>query len=60
MGQTKADIKAEIEDLRTSILSLTEGVKLAKTALDTAKTAFNEEAKDPENSKAKGQPTRDS
>jgi hypothetical protein len=50
MGQTEADIEAEIEDLRTSILSLTEGVKLAKTALDAAKTAFDEEAKDPENS----------
>jgi hypothetical protein len=58
MGQTEADIEAEIEDLQTSILLLTEGVKLAKTALDAANTSFDEEAKDLENSKAEGQPTR--
>jgi hypothetical protein len=36
-----------------------EAVKIAKKALDAAKTAFDEEAKQPENSRALGQPVRD-
>jgi hypothetical protein len=39
---------------------LVEAAKIAKTALDIAKKAFNEEAKKPENSKAQGQPVKDS
>jgi hypothetical protein len=57
---TADDIEAEIEDLQNTIVLLGEAVTAAKTALDAAKKAFDEEAKKPENGKAEGQPMRDS
>jgi hypothetical protein len=42
------------------LLLVGEAVTAAKTALDAAKNAFDEEAKKPEKCKAEGQPMRDS
>jgi hypothetical protein len=58
-NRPKDDIEAEIEDFQNGMSLLVEAVKIAKTALDVAKRAFDEEAKKPENSKAQGQPVRD-
>jgi predicted nucleic acid-binding Zn-ribbon protein len=57
---TADNIEAEIEDLRNTIVLLGEAVTAAKTVLDTAKKAFDKEAKKPENGKAEGQSMRDS
>jgi hypothetical protein len=45
--------------LRVGLFALAEAIKISKNALDAAKTAFDEEAKKPENSKALGQPLRE-
>jgi hypothetical protein len=46
--------------LRVGLSVLAEAIRIAKIALDAAKAAFDKEAKMLENSKAEGQPLRES
>jgi hypothetical protein len=53
LRRTEQKIQAKVVDLRVGISALAKAVKMAKIVLDTAKTAFNKEAKMPERLKSR-------